>query len=196
METLHKKGAGYELNLNGQMASIRNPGTGKEIISAQVIEHIKRTHTIRVHDYNNKDLRAIVNVNVVFRIAGSVATFKGTVRKSTGSNSVEISLYGENMTGERKQKRYDVEGYGDLEALKFDGQIVELRKPLPVMISNISSGGCLLRSSPSTFDKDAEFRLTFDFSGEQATIMCKIARKSVRTAAYAEYGCEFIERIK
>ncbi len=188
---------GQDLNLTGLVASIRKPDSGVEILSAQIVEHTKRTHSIRVRDYNNKELRSMSNVTVVLRSQGAVMTYKGTVRKSNSvsPNTIEISLYGEELSGERAQKRFDVAVYGEVEALKFDNQIIELNKVQPVLISNISIGGCLIKTSPSCFEKGSQFRLTLDMGNERTTLMCVIARKSDLSAAYAEYGCEFLYKV-
>ena len=120
-----------------------------------------------------------------------VLEYSGNLRKI--SNGVaEIALYGERKKEDRNFTRYDMKTEGRVEALLIGDTRIELRKPVPVSILNISANGILFRGDIDAFRRGSKVRVRVGLKDNSFVGEYEIVRSQNRNKETAEYGCRNI----
>lgn len=125
-------------------------------------------------------------------LAGSgVLEYSGNLRKIT-NGMAEIALYGERKKESRNFTRYEMKTEGRVEALLIGDTLIELRKPVPVAILNISANGILFRGDIDAFRRGSKVRVRVGLKQNSFVGEYEIVRSQNRNKETAEYGCRNI----
>ncbi len=122
---------------------------------------------------------------------GGVLEFSGNLRKFF-SGMAEIALFGERKKEDRNFTRYDVNTEGRVEALLIGSNRVDLRKPVPVFILNLSANGILFRGDIDAFRRGSKVRVRIGLKDTAFVGEYEIVRSQNRNKETAEYGCRNI----
>ncbi len=122
---------------------------------------------------------------------GGVLEFSGNLRKFF-SGMAEIALFGERKKEDRNFTRYDVNTEGRVEALLIGNNRVDLRKPVPVFILNLSANGILFRGDIDAFRRGSKVRVRIGLKDTAFVGEYEIVRSQNRNKETAEYGCRNI----
>lgn len=122
---------------------------------------------------------------------GGVLEFSGNLRKVL-NGMAEIALYGERKKEDRNFTRYDVRTEGRVEALLIGNSRVDLRKPVPVSILNLSANGILFRGDIDAFRRGSKVRVRIGLKDNAFVGEYEIVRSQNRNKETAEYGCRNI----
>ncbi len=121
-----------------------------------------------------------------------VLEYSGTLRKNV-NNTVEIALYGERKKEDRNFTRYEMKAEGRVEALLINDERIDLRKPIPISVINISANGILFRGDIDAFRRGSKVRVRVGLKDDNAFVSeYEIVRSQNRNKATAEYGCRNI----
>ncbi|MDE6924884.1 MAG: PilZ domain-containing protein [Acetatifactor sp.] len=120
-----------------------------------------------------------------------VLEYSGNLRKIAGGMA-EIALYGERKKEDRNFTRYDMKTEGRVEALLIGDTRIDLRKPVPVFILNISANGILFRGDIDAFRRGSKVRVRVGLKDNSFVGEYEIVRSQNRNKQTAEYGCRNI----
>lgn len=120
-----------------------------------------------------------------------VLEYSGNLRKIT-NGMAEIALYGERKKENRNFTRYEMKTEGRVEALLIGDTRIELRKPVPVAILNISANGILFRGDIDAFRRGSKVRVRVGLKQSSFVGEYEIVRSQNRNKETAEYGCRNI----
>ena len=120
-----------------------------------------------------------------------VLEYSGNLRK-IANGMAEIALYGERKKEDRNFTRYDIETEGRVEALLIGDTRVDLRKPVPILILNISANGILFRGDIDAFRRGSKVRVRVGLKNNSFVSEYEIVRSQNRNKETAEYGCRNI----
>lgn len=120
-----------------------------------------------------------------------VLEYSGNLRKIS-NGMAEIALYGERKKEDRNFTRYDMKTEGRVEALLIGETRIELRKPVPVSILNISANGILFRGDIDAFRRGSKVRVRVGLKDSSFVGEYEIVRSQNRNKETAEYGCRNI----
>ncbi len=180
-------------DFTGNRAVIYYKEGQSEGLEAKVVSHNKQFHTIMVSSRDIKLLNSYSHVLVIIFADGQLVNYKGTVRKSHDSSSVEIAIYNGTNQESRRHKRFDVNISAFVDRLVISDQSVTLRKPFDILFLNMSSSGALIRTYPGVFFLGTVFRTTVDINGSDMVVLCIVVRVSEKDIETCDYGCEFLE---
>lgn len=122
---------------------------------------------------------------------GGVLEYSGNLRK-IANGMAEIALFGERKKENRNFTRYDMKTEGRVEALLIRDTRIELRKPVPVSILNISANGILFRGDIDAFRRGSKVRVRVGLKDNSFVGEYEIVRSQNRNKETAEYGCRNI----
>lgn len=122
---------------------------------------------------------------------GGVLEYSGNLRKIV-NGMAEIALYGERKKENRNFTRYEMRTEGRVEALLVGDTRIELRKPVPVAILNISANGILFRGDIDAFRRGSKVRVRVGLKDSSFVGEYEIVRSQNRNKETAEYGCRNI----
>lgn len=122
---------------------------------------------------------------------GGVLEYSGNLRKIS-SGVAEIALYGERKKENRNFTRYEMKTEGRVEALLIRDTHIELRKPVPISILNISANGILFRGDIDAFRRGSKVRVRVGLKDSSFVGEYEIVRSQNRNKETAEYGCRNI----
>ena len=120
-----------------------------------------------------------------------VLEYSGNLRKIS-NGMAEIALYGERKKEDRNFTRYDIQTEGRVEALLIGDTRIDLRKPVPVFILNISANGILFRGDVDAFRRGSKVRVRVGLKNNSFVSEYEIVRSQNRNKETAEYGCRNI----
>lgn len=120
-----------------------------------------------------------------------VLEYSGNLRKIT-NGMAEIALYGERKKENRNFTRYEMKTEGRVEALLIGDTRIELRKPVPISILNISANGILFRGDIDAFRRGSRVRVRVGLKDSSFVGEYEIVRSQNRNKETAEYGCRNI----
>ncbi|MCM1064088.1 MAG: PilZ domain-containing protein [Eubacterium sp.] len=120
-----------------------------------------------------------------------VLEYSGNLRKISGGMA-EIALYGERKKESRNFTRYELKTEGRVEALLIGDTRIDLRKPVPVSVLNISANGILFRSDIDAFRRGSKVRVRVGLKQNSFVGEYEIVRSQNRNKETAEYGCRNI----
>ncbi|MDE7046224.1 MAG: PilZ domain-containing protein, partial [Acetatifactor sp.] len=120
-----------------------------------------------------------------------VLEYSGNLRKIAGGMA-EIALYGERKKEDRNFTRYDMKTEGRVEALLIGDTRIDLRKPDPVFILNISANGILFLGDIDSFRRGSKVRVRVGLKDNSFVGEYEIVRSQNRNKQTAEYGCRNI----
>ncbi|MCM1540993.1 MAG: PilZ domain-containing protein [Blautia sp.] len=120
-----------------------------------------------------------------------VLEYSGNLRKISGGMA-EIALYGERKKENRNFTRYEMKTEGRVEALLIGDTRIDLRKPVPVSILNISANGILFRGDIDAFRRGSKVRVRVGLKQNSFVGEYEIVRSQNRNKETAEYGCRNI----
>lgn len=120
-----------------------------------------------------------------------VLEYSGNLRKIS-SGVAEIALFGERKKEDRNFTRYEMKTEGRVEALLIGNTRIELRKPVPVSILNISANGILFRGDIDAFRRGSKVRVRVGLKDNSFVGEYEIVRSQNRNKETAEYGCRNI----
>lgn len=120
-----------------------------------------------------------------------VLEYSGNFRK-TINGTAEIALYGEKKKEDRNFTRYEMKTEGRVEALLIENERIDLRKPIPISVLNISANGILFRGDIDAFRKGSKVRLRVGLKDNAFVSEYEIVRSQNRNKETAEYGCRNI----
>jgi len=120
-----------------------------------------------------------------------VLEYSGNFRKMSGGMA-QIALYGERKKEDRNFTRYNIETEGRVEALLIGDTRIDLRKPVPVFILNISANGILFRGDIDAFRRGSKVRVRVGLKNNSFVGEYEIVRSQNRNKETAEYGCRNI----
>lgn len=124
-------------------------------------------------------------------VKSGVLEYSGNLRKISGGMA-EIALYGERKKEDRNFTRYDMKTEGRVEALLIGDTRIELRKPVPIFILNISANGILFRGDIDAFRRGSKVRVRVGLKNNAFVGEYEIVRSQNRNKETAEYGCRNI----
>lgn len=120
-----------------------------------------------------------------------VLEYSGNLRKI--SNGVaEIALFAERKKEDRNFTRYDLRTEGRVEALLIGDTRIDLRKPVPISVLNISANGILFRGDIDAFRRGSKVRVRVGLKDNSFVGEYEIVRSQNRNKETAEYGCRNI----
>lgn len=122
---------------------------------------------------------------------GGVLEYSGNLRKIV-NGMAEIALYGERKKENRNFTRYEMKTEGRVEALLIGDTRIELRKPVPIAILNISANGILFRGDIDAFRRGSKVRVRVGLKDSSFVGEYEIVRSQNRNKETAEYGCRNI----
>lgn len=120
-----------------------------------------------------------------------VLEYSGNLRKIS-NGMAEIALYGERKKEKRNFTRYDMRTEGRVEALLIGETRIELRKPVPVSILNISANGILFKGDIDAFRRGSRVRVRVGLKQNSFVGEYEVVRSQNRNKETAEYGCRNI----
>ena len=120
-----------------------------------------------------------------------VLEYSGNLRKIL-NGMAEIALYGEREKENRNFTRYEIKAEGRVEALLIDGERIDLRKPIPISVINISANGILFRGDIDAFKRGSKLRLRVVIKDNAFVSEYEVVRSQNRNKVSAEYGCRNI----
>lgn len=120
-----------------------------------------------------------------------VLEYSGNLRKIS-NGMAQIALYGERKKENRNFTRYDMKTEGRVEALLIGDTRIDLRKPVPVSVINISANGILFRGDIDAFRRGSKVRVRVGLRDNSFVGEYEIVRSQNRNKQTAEYGCRNI----
>lgn len=120
-----------------------------------------------------------------------VLEYSGNLRKIS-NGMAEIALFGERKKESRNFTRYELKTEGRVEALLIGDTHIDLRKPVPVLILNISANGVLFRGDIDAFRRGTKVRVRVGLKDSSFVGEYEIVRSQNRNKETAEYGCRNI----
>lgn len=120
-----------------------------------------------------------------------VLEYSGNLRKIL-NGMAEIALFGEREKEDRNFTRYEMKAEGRVEAILIDGERIDLRKPIPISVINISANGILFKGDIDAFRRGTKIRLRVGIKDNAFVGEYEVVRSQNRNKESAEYGCRNI----
>ncbi len=169
---------------------IRDSITGELVADTQVEGYDQRKNAMMVFAGALKG--PVKNrLSLLVLAKDGVLEFSGNLRKTAGGLA-EIALFGERKKESRNFTRYDLKTEGRVEALLIGDTRIELRKPVPVSILNISANGILFKGDIDAFRRGSKVRVRVGLKQNAFVGEYEIVRSQNRNKETAEYGCRNI----
>lgn len=131
-------------------------------------------------------------VSVLIFHDNHILEFKGRLHRPVIANEVEIALNSGREKEERKCSRYTVQTQGIVSDIRLCGQMISLRKPIPIETKNISANGVLFEAASGSFEVGHKIRLIFHLKENVFQNEYKVVRIQSSGLWTEEYGCRMI----
>lgn len=122
--------------------------------------------------------------------------YHGHIRKPLIANQLEVALALGKKKTDRASQRYELEIFGNVDALILSGQIVPLRKSIPVRTKNVSAVGALFEAMTGSLEVGNEFELYLGIGDDGTRGIYKVVRIQNTKNGFTEYGCRIIQMRK
>lgn len=131
-------------------------------------------------------------VSVLIFHNNRILEFNGRLHRPVIANEVEIALNSGKEKEERKCSRYVVQTEGNVSDIRLCGQMIALRKPIPIQTKNISASGVLFQAAAGSFEVGHRIRLIFRLNETVFQNEYKVVRTQSSGLWTEEYGCRMI----
>lgn len=177
-------------NLKNCRILIRDSVTGELIADTTVEGYDTRRNVLTVFA-GALSRPAKSRLSLLALAKSGVLEYSGNLRKII-NGMAEIALYGERKKENRNFTRYEMKTEGRVEALLIGETRIELRKPVPIAILNISANGILFRGDIDAFRRGSKVRVRVGLKDSSFVGEYEIVRSQNRNKETAEYGCRNI----
>lgn len=169
---------------------VRDSKTGDLIADTTIEEFDAKLNTLTIPEAS---LHGAANGKLALLVLGKngVLEYSGNLRKIM-SGAAEIALFGEREKEDRNFTRYEMKAEGRVEAILIDGERIDLRKPIPISVINISANGILFKGDIDAFRRGSRIRLRVGIKDNAFISEYEVVRSQNRNKESAEYGCRNI----
>ncbi len=182
----------YLKKMENRRIMVRENSTGKLLADTKVLEAVSERNVVKIAANSVTD-RKTAEVKVLIFGEDALYEFEGTIRAGVLLNMIEVALSKGREKESRAETRYPIDSDGVIEAIIYKDKKVFLRKPVWIMVQNVSVNGLLIKTYAESLQQGDQIQVLIDIKGKKLRKKYEIVRRQEKTSWDEEYGCRGID---